>query len=348
MAASLQDILDSGTNPVDMLRNSKIGMYVYPVVAPEFSNWRDEQRAWRDTAVLFDQSHHMDEVIVEGPQAADFLDHVGINSFANFDLNRAKHFVPVTPAGHVIGDMIIFREREDKFILVGRAPTANWVQFQAAVGTWNVRAAPRPALGFAPRRRARSTAPTTGSRSRAPRPTRSSPGSTAARCPTSSSSTSTGSRSARRRSRRCATAWPARRGWRSGGPMPTRPISSRRSCRPPATSASTCARSAAAPIPPTPWNPAGFRRRCRHLHRRRNAAGLPPVARRRQLRGDGLDRRQLRVDVDRGLLRQPVRTRLRLLHRLEIGLHRQGRPDQAEGRAQPQEGDVRVESPRTC
>jgi len=122
-----------------MLRNSKIGMYVYPVVAPEFTNWRDEQGAWRDHAVLFDQSHHMDELIVEGPDAEAFLSYVGINGFTNFDLNRAKHFVPVTPAGHVIGDMIIFRERIDKFILVGRAPTANWVRFQAAYGEWEVR-----------------------------------------------------------------------------------------------------------------------------------------------------------------------------------------------------------------
>ncbi len=122
-----------------MLRNSRIGMYVYPVVAPEFTNWRDEQRAWRDSAVLFDQTHHMDELTVEGRDAEAFLSHVGINSFANFGTNRAKHFVPVTPAGHVIGDMIIFREREDKFILVGRAPTANWTKFQAAIGTWKVR-----------------------------------------------------------------------------------------------------------------------------------------------------------------------------------------------------------------
>jgi len=126
-------------NPVDMLRNSKIGMYVYPVVAPEFTNWRDEQGAWRNHAVLFDQSHHMDELIVEGPEAEKFLAYVGINGFGNFDLNRAKHFVPVTPAGHVIGDMIIFRERTDKFILVGRAPTANWVRFQASIGEWQVR-----------------------------------------------------------------------------------------------------------------------------------------------------------------------------------------------------------------
>jgi len=137
--ASLESLIREKGNVVEMLRNSKIGMYVYPVVAAEFTNWRDEQLGWRQSAVLYDQSHHMDEVIVEGPQAAEFLDHVGINSFSNFDLNRAKHFVPVTPRGHVIGDMIIFREREDKFILVGRAPTANWVQFQQAVGKWNVR-----------------------------------------------------------------------------------------------------------------------------------------------------------------------------------------------------------------
>lgn len=137
--SSLSDVIKQHKNPVEMLRNSRIGMYVYPVVAPEYTNWRDEQRAWRDSAVLFDQTHHMDELIVEGPDAEAFLAYVGINAFGNFDLNRAKHFVPVTPAGHVIGDMIIFRERADKFILVGRAPTANWTKFQAAVGNWKVR-----------------------------------------------------------------------------------------------------------------------------------------------------------------------------------------------------------------
>ena len=136
---SLSALIRAHGNAVNLLRNSKIGMYVYPIVAAEFSNWRDEQAAWRNSAVLFDQTHHMDELTVEGPDAASFLDHIGINSFANFDLNRAKHFVPVTPAGHVIGDMIIFRERDDKFVLVGRAPTANWVRFQQAIGKYKVR-----------------------------------------------------------------------------------------------------------------------------------------------------------------------------------------------------------------
>src|ERR1700722_6624717 len=109
---SLSNAIGEAGGAVPLLRNSKVGMYVYPVVAPEFQNWRSEQAAWRESAVLFDQSHHMDELYVEGPQATEFLAHHGINAFSNFDLNRAKHFVPVTPAGHVIGDQIIFRERE--------------------------------------------------------------------------------------------------------------------------------------------------------------------------------------------------------------------------------------------
>lgn len=74
----------------------------------------------------------MDELIVEGPQATEFLASHGINRFDNFDLSRAKHYVPVTPAGHRIGDHIIFREREGKHVLAGRPPTANRLMFAAA------------------------------------------------------------------------------------------------------------------------------------------------------------------------------------------------------------------------
>ena len=56
---TLEDVLRRSGDTVELLRNSQIGAYVYPVVATEFTNWRDEQQAWRKTAVLFDQSHHM-------------------------------------------------------------------------------------------------------------------------------------------------------------------------------------------------------------------------------------------------------------------------------------------------
>lgn len=133
-AKSLQDVLNASDNIVTLLRNSQVGAYVYPVVPPEFTNWRDEQRAWRETAVLFDQSHHMAEIMVEGPDAFDFLQGLAINSFANFDVNKAKQFVPCTHDGYVIGDVIIFRLAEQQFLLVGRAPTINWVEFHAQTG----------------------------------------------------------------------------------------------------------------------------------------------------------------------------------------------------------------------
>ena len=135
---SLEDVLQTVDSPVEMLRNSQIGAYVYPVVAPEFSNWRDEQRAWRETAVLFDQTHHLAELMVEGPDAFDLLSHLAINSFADFTIDRAKHFVPCSYEGYVIGDMILFRLTEDRFNMVGREPTVNWVQFHCETGGYDV------------------------------------------------------------------------------------------------------------------------------------------------------------------------------------------------------------------
>ena len=69
-AKNLQDVLDATPNTVELLRNSQLGAYVYPVVPSEFSNWRREQRAWRESAVLFDQSHHMVNLFMRGPGAS--------------------------------------------------------------------------------------------------------------------------------------------------------------------------------------------------------------------------------------------------------------------------------------
>jgi vanillate/3-O-methylgallate O-demethylase len=136
--ASLESVLQSHKNPVEMLRNSKIGAYVYPVVPGEFSNWRDEQRAWRETCVLFDQSHHMVDIFIEGPDAIKLVSETAINSFANFPVNRAKQYVPCSYDGHVIGDGILFHLEQNKLVFVGRAPSANWIEYHAATGGYDV------------------------------------------------------------------------------------------------------------------------------------------------------------------------------------------------------------------
>jgi len=136
---SLEDLLKAAGNPVNLLRNSQIGAYVYPVVPYEYSNWRDEQRAWRESAVLFDQSHHMTNVYVEGPDALKMLSYLATNSFAKFPVNRAKQFSPCNYDGFIIGDGILFHLEENRLVFVGRAPVANWIQFHADTGGYKVK-----------------------------------------------------------------------------------------------------------------------------------------------------------------------------------------------------------------
>jgi syringate O-demethylase len=112
---------------------------VYPVVPPEFSNWRDEQRAWQQTCVLFNQSYHMTDMYVSGPDALKLLSDLGVNSFRGFEPNKAKQFVPCNYDGYVIGDVILFYLDKNLFNLVGRPSVHNWVQFHCETRGYNVK-----------------------------------------------------------------------------------------------------------------------------------------------------------------------------------------------------------------
>jgi syringate O-demethylase len=135
---SLEALLQT-TSPVKLLRNSQMGAHVYPVVASEYSNWRDEQRAWQKTCVLFNQSYHMTDMYVEGPDALKLLSDLGVNSFKNFGANKAKQFIPCSPEGHVIGDVILFGLEDNLFNLVGRPSVHNWVQYHCETGGYKAK-----------------------------------------------------------------------------------------------------------------------------------------------------------------------------------------------------------------
>ena len=135
---NFEEVLKAAGNAATMLRNSQIGAYVYPVVPSEFSNWRDEQAAWQKSAVLFDQSHHMVEQYVEGPDAVKLFSSLGGNSFANFPVDRAKQFAPTNYDGYVIGDGILFHLAQASLVFVGRAPAASWIEYHARTGGYNV------------------------------------------------------------------------------------------------------------------------------------------------------------------------------------------------------------------
>jgi len=133
-ANNLQELLDSAGNTVELLRNSQAGAFIYPVVPSEFTNFRREVMAWRQTAVLYDQSHHMNDLYLSGADAQRLLTETGVNSMANFPVEMAKQFVAVSPEGGVIGDGILFHLAPEEFAFVGRAPVANWLMYVAGTG----------------------------------------------------------------------------------------------------------------------------------------------------------------------------------------------------------------------
>jgi vanillate/3-O-methylgallate O-demethylase len=133
---SLQDLIDATSNLADYLYNDTPGPHsraragLTPVPA-EFSNWRDEQRAWRESAILFDQSHHMPELYVKGPDALRLLNGIGVNSLANLAPGRAKQFIGCNPRGQMIGDCILYDLGGQTYELISSMPLLNWVEYQA-------------------------------------------------------------------------------------------------------------------------------------------------------------------------------------------------------------------------
>ena len=136
---SLEDVINAAGNPVNCCAIRRPGRTSIPVVPPEYTNWRDEQRAWQKTCVLFNQSYHMTDMYVEGPDALKLLSALGVNSFKNFRSSKAKQFVACNHDGYVIGDVILFHLEPNRFNLVGRPPVHNWVQFHCETGGYNVK-----------------------------------------------------------------------------------------------------------------------------------------------------------------------------------------------------------------
>jgi vanillate/3-O-methylgallate O-demethylase len=135
---SLEEKLQAVGGAVEMARNSQIGPYVYPAVPSEFTNWRDEQVSWQETCGLFDQSHHMTDLTVEGADVIEMLSALGVNTFQNFAVDKAKQFVACNHDGYVIGDGILFFLDENRVRLVGRPSAHNWVQHHADTGGYDV------------------------------------------------------------------------------------------------------------------------------------------------------------------------------------------------------------------
>ena len=140
---SLEDLVTSVPDLVDYFVNNASSPHARnrPSASPvpaEFTNWRDEQHAWRETAVLFDQSHHMPELFLDGPDALKLLTYLGINSFANYQPGRAKQYIGCNHNGQVIGESVLHYLGENSFELISGMQLQDWVAFNAETSGWDV------------------------------------------------------------------------------------------------------------------------------------------------------------------------------------------------------------------
>lgn len=136
---SLESAIQRAGNPVQLLRNSQYPAFEFPVRA-EFTNWRSEQMAWRTSCVLLDQSHHMSNLFIEGPDAQRFITEHGVNTFENFKPGMAKQYIAVNEDGFFVGDGILFYLEEEYLDLVANPSIINWMQFRLQSGKYDAHA----------------------------------------------------------------------------------------------------------------------------------------------------------------------------------------------------------------
>jgi len=137
MTKSATEAIAQAGGVVNALRNAQAAPTVFPV-QPEFTNWRSEQKAWRESVALLDQSHHMTDLFIQGPDALRLLSDLGINNFSNFKPKMAKQFVGVNHEGYLVGDAVLVYLEEELFDLIGWHMVIDWVQYHGEKGDYDV------------------------------------------------------------------------------------------------------------------------------------------------------------------------------------------------------------------
>lgn len=87
-----------------------------------YSGVIEEHRAVRTAAGLFDVSH-MGEILIEGDGALDLVRTLALNDPSRLSDGEAQYSAITTPNGTLVDDLLVYRFRPDRFMLVVNAGT---------------------------------------------------------------------------------------------------------------------------------------------------------------------------------------------------------------------------------
>ena len=98
------------------------GLAITPVRAWEFDGWRTEATSWRKSCYIHAGLSGIGPVSIKGPQAADYLQGLCINTFAKFPVGSMKHAVMCNEDGLITAHGIIERQADDHFLSFAGGP----------------------------------------------------------------------------------------------------------------------------------------------------------------------------------------------------------------------------------
>lgn len=86
----------------------------------QFTSIKEEHRAVREAAGLFDVSH-MGEVTVSGPDATDYLQRLTTNDVSKLNVNQAHYTTMCYPDGGTVDDFLLYKKGDNDYLLVVNA-----------------------------------------------------------------------------------------------------------------------------------------------------------------------------------------------------------------------------------
>lgn len=84
----------------------------------------DETKVTRTKATLFDIAH-MGQILVTGPDAGEFLQHLATNDVSRLKVNQAQYTFLCQENGGTVDDILLYRLDGDKYLLVVNASNAD-------------------------------------------------------------------------------------------------------------------------------------------------------------------------------------------------------------------------------
>ncbi|WP_183030169.1 aminomethyl transferase family protein [Altericroceibacterium spongiae] len=146
---SLQDLVSTHGGALKMLRSARpeTGAPAHaamqpqpmiPIVPQEFSSWDQEQEAWRNAVVLYDQTHHMTDLYITGTDAVRLFSDIATNNPKNYATGRGNQLILCNAEGYFLADGILCGLEDNHFLFNGLEPGCNLIRYYAETGDYNV------------------------------------------------------------------------------------------------------------------------------------------------------------------------------------------------------------------